>query len=636
MQPDELEVITLMNLEQRKELVEALLACPSMSNQDSRQTVVDDLPDQIKVNVKRHETARLHLTSIIKTCLNYPDGIKRLIEIVRYYEGESLPMQKVDEVLSHQAQSPEGAHQAQQLSQNKTNVPIQSALSMIPASRGALPPPSGYESPFRPEDAYQFENREEDLRKIGAYLESEPYLHLYGPSGIGKTYLAGELRQERYTEHPSAYLDFNEAKFRAMGRSVLDLLREIHRQFYNTTPSSALKLTEQITNLASKARETSRYGLVILDNLDRMAPSVRRQLREETLPKLQERIADPKLTLRIIAIAQTEMQELSGLGPVRFRLYPLSEFQGILDDLKTYKGLLRQAVARWGNQQFDPHDAKADNLLKGWADELYDLTSGHPGAIEGTLNYVGRQTQFAWKGVFEEQREGICQHVLAPLLEQQVQAFLPLSEHQQALRLLWIFRYLSRRVFRQLLREAQGRTHWRELNDLVGKIDNGDRYMPTWARLIETQLLQYQGISSRRSLSHQLTPIWRQLGNLILQVTNPPLYQALHGDARAVFEHFAFDKSAIDTSRRIDCFVEALYHLTQEASIPTAAHSRIDLTEEMPKRLDDLLLLLKDHEYLYKLYDLLANDQELEAELERVGQAATRQQLISTIKRLLR
>lgn len=498
---------------------------------------------------------------------------------------------------------------------------------------------AAYQPPVRWAGAYDFVNREEDLSQLSALLKAHPYLHLYGASGIGKTHLIQQLLEKRYPEHDTVYLDFNERKFRAESRSVEDLLREIERQLYNIESINNFKIKKIIYNISLKIIEKSQYGIVILDNIDGMAPTIRNQLREKTLPALQDRIADPTLYLRFIAISETQLKEFSGRGRISFEAYRLAEFRGVVDDLNTYKKLLRQAVERWGDQKLDRHDSKDNDLLRRWANELYDLTGGHPGAIEGTLNYVGRQTQFARPSVFEEQRHAICLHVLTPLVEEQVQASLPsLPKHLQAFQKLWIFRYLSIGIFRQVLKEIKGKPHWGDLNTITRE-DDYIGYPPLWGQLNKTPLLQ--GRAPRPFLSHSLTPIWRQLGNLILQVANPSLYHKLHGDAKVIFQKFA-NNNTLDTSVRMDCFIEELYHFTQEISTSSSPRTTVEFTKEVVKRLEEFLSTINItsddffDEPLYKLNDLLESDQELPAELNRIGQPDTQEQLIRIIERYMR
>lgn len=89
-----------LNTQTKMQLVNALLACPSMANRQTRDTIVNDLRDEIKVNVTRNESARVDVNNIVTTAANYANGLEDLITLVRFYEGDSLSMQAVDQLLS--------------------------------------------------------------------------------------------------------------------------------------------------------------------------------------------------------------------------------------------------------------------------------------------------------------------------------------------------------------------------------------------------------------------------------------------------------------------------------------------------------------------------------------------------------
>lgn len=80
----------------KRRLVEALLACPTVSNRNTRDTVVNDLSVDIKTNIQRSGVDRVDVSNIVTACLNYANGVQELIEAVRFYEGNSISMQKVD------------------------------------------------------------------------------------------------------------------------------------------------------------------------------------------------------------------------------------------------------------------------------------------------------------------------------------------------------------------------------------------------------------------------------------------------------------------------------------------------------------------------------------------------------------
>ncbi len=486
-----------------------------------------------------------------------------------------------------------------------------------------------------PEHAYAFENRKDDVRKIFDLLEAEPYLHLFAPSGIGKTYLVQHLQCEKYTQRPFAYLDFNAPQFRPLGRSIEALLVELLRQFGNPSASLSQPLvwTDLLGILGQTLRSYTCYGVLVLDNVDHVAPGIRHKLREEILPALQARLVDPRRYIRFIAIAQTQMPELSGIGHISFQPYALEAFHGGAGERRTYKSLLRQALIRFSDRKLADDDPRDDDLLNEWAIALFDLTGGHPGAIVASLNHLGQQTHFSKHDVFAEQQQLICQNVLTPLLDQQVQACLSRQEHQAAFGLLWIFRHLSKGFFRQLLHAVRDKAHWQSLTAATREADYSAEHAPLWDRFTETPLLQPTG--HHRLLTHQLTPIWRRMGNLILQTNDPELYARLHHDARQVFDSLAIKNPGYDPGMRVDCFVESVYHRTQEIFTPLPDQAQNEFTQSLLEYFQEFLVSLSEEihfeEYLHNLNALILHDQLLLLALQQVDRNIWQQ--IQTILR---
>jgi len=77
-------------------LVEKLLACKTIKDLESRKTVLSVLRPAISENIQKSDTDNIHVTNIVTTCLNYVLGIQELVDIVRFYEKESIPMQALD------------------------------------------------------------------------------------------------------------------------------------------------------------------------------------------------------------------------------------------------------------------------------------------------------------------------------------------------------------------------------------------------------------------------------------------------------------------------------------------------------------------------------------------------------------
>ncbi len=89
-----------MSLEQKMTLVDALLACDSIQDRDTRDLILNELPTTIKNNIKRSPADKPDVVNIVNTCLNYSDGLQQLVELVNLYENDSLPLLKVKQLLN--------------------------------------------------------------------------------------------------------------------------------------------------------------------------------------------------------------------------------------------------------------------------------------------------------------------------------------------------------------------------------------------------------------------------------------------------------------------------------------------------------------------------------------------------------
>ena len=88
-----------LGFEEKGKLVDALLECPCMSDRNIRDAIVNQL-GEMKNNVQRNSVARVDVIHIVSACLNFPDGFKRLLQVVHFYEGPSIARQGVDELWS--------------------------------------------------------------------------------------------------------------------------------------------------------------------------------------------------------------------------------------------------------------------------------------------------------------------------------------------------------------------------------------------------------------------------------------------------------------------------------------------------------------------------------------------------------
>ena len=77
-------------------LVEALLAVPFMASESGRRLLLDTLRPEIANAVAYYPQARLHVFSLVNTCVRYDNGIEELLGAVHELEGECPAVRALD------------------------------------------------------------------------------------------------------------------------------------------------------------------------------------------------------------------------------------------------------------------------------------------------------------------------------------------------------------------------------------------------------------------------------------------------------------------------------------------------------------------------------------------------------------
>ncbi len=119
----------LPRLIDNSQLVNALLSCPSISDPAMRGDIINLLPNDIRNNIPRRSSARADVRNIVKTCQDYSGGLEKLLETIRNFEGNSLPLQEVERLVVKS-----GAQTNFSLS-NKPNRRVRVNLTMSEKSR---------------------------------------------------------------------------------------------------------------------------------------------------------------------------------------------------------------------------------------------------------------------------------------------------------------------------------------------------------------------------------------------------------------------------------------------------------------------------------------------------------------------
>ncbi|MCP4106640.1 MAG: hypothetical protein GY749_14070 [Desulfobacteraceae bacterium] len=81
-------------------ITEALLSCSSVRDRGTRDAIVEELPHDIRMNIPRHDFIKVDVLGIVGRCMDFNGGLKKLIEIVRFFEGDSECMKIIDDLLN--------------------------------------------------------------------------------------------------------------------------------------------------------------------------------------------------------------------------------------------------------------------------------------------------------------------------------------------------------------------------------------------------------------------------------------------------------------------------------------------------------------------------------------------------------
>jgi len=86
-----------LGFEEKQQLVELLLKCPSIENVGIRNLVLKELPSQISTAIIDNPVSKVHVLGIVNTCRDYPDGLEHLFKVIRLFDGGTIHFQALIE-----------------------------------------------------------------------------------------------------------------------------------------------------------------------------------------------------------------------------------------------------------------------------------------------------------------------------------------------------------------------------------------------------------------------------------------------------------------------------------------------------------------------------------------------------------
>jgi len=80
-------------------VTDALLAIPAVADSDTRNVILNMLPESLRDSIPRSPVPRVQVYNIVRTCSVHAHGLRKLIDTVRSLERDSLPMRNLEDLI---------------------------------------------------------------------------------------------------------------------------------------------------------------------------------------------------------------------------------------------------------------------------------------------------------------------------------------------------------------------------------------------------------------------------------------------------------------------------------------------------------------------------------------------------------
>lgn len=467
---------------------------------------------------------------------------------------------------------------------------LASAFSEGLKGSAALLPPEKFRLPFA--------NREIEKGLIRKLLDSNFYVQIEAPSGLGKSYLIAEIQKQFKAEgSPTVRIDFDR-EHRDCIASRFGFLQAFSEQLDLTQIKnvSETSLLEQIGHHLADKNQV----VLFIDHADLGAPSLVSWVRGTFLHCLA---TDWKVPIRVLAAGQQIIPEWRGVKRGRpFKAFPLSHF----DDSLVIEEIINHVVKRFG--EWDPQDTMSDEEwephLETMVDGLLSISCGHPLVMAEVLRYTAETDNFMQATFFTEKWTELCDRCLAPVVDGRILFGLERNV-RQAFRSLCIFRY----VWPTLILQLTAPDISEELGAAWEPFSEGRRGWRTWwSRVEDTYLID----NPKTRRLYRISPVIRQVIALVLRAEDETRYHARNRRARQIYKKLLNNQKTASTQRAA-CMLELFYHMTQAGARSIAATTFTQI-------LTDFLNSLSKEESINvapHLLDWLREDTELEKAIDQ-------------------
>lgn len=241
-------------------------------------------------------------------------------------------------------------------------------------SGGAQPPAT--RPPDLPIDTgpidLEFANRESELEKLKAPIGNPGaprYVQVHAPSGLGKTYLLRKASSEyEAARWLCAWLDFSSDD--KLHHNAMRVLEQLSGQF-----GGSGERVRASADLAQQVMRTRKQGMIFLDAVDLASGEVRRWIKMNLIPNLEDRIP-ANLRPYFIAAGRRPIREWAVYSKQRFEPVQLTPFTDTVVD-----ELLRRFAREAG------YDLP-DDFFQSMTEAILSITKGHPACIKRVLQEI--------------------------------------------------------------------------------------------------------------------------------------------------------------------------------------------------------------------------------------------------------
>lgn len=450
-----------------------------------------------------------------------------------------------------------------------------------------------------------FMNRVSEKNLIHDWINAGMHVQIHAPGGLGKTYLLKEIKRELDDKGgKTVWIDF---AAETHGLHVSDMYLFLQEFAHQVLGSAAPDIQNHPLDVAIRlvGRQLADLDQIIcfLDNADRGDRRLLTWIRAKFLEQLSH-----WLPVRMVASCQQIILEWQGHNTGRpFHEVSLSSFE----DTGILRIIIDDVVTRFGVRQVQikqtSRDEAWETYLQQMSEGLFQVTRGHPLAIEQVLRYAYGEDGLLHPTFFGDNRANICHRCLAPLVGARI---LPTVDRvvREAFRSICIFRYIWPGIIRALTDPHVPSA----LGGVWEPFGSGDRTWVVWWSLLQKTHLVYR--ANGRQM-YPLSPVVRQVIALVLQSEDAALYQARNLRALQEYERLIASPD-IPLSQKGAYLLEALYHQTQ-AGRPPDAHGASEMLHTVNHFLNTLAESDVRIETAHLLFQWLREDMELREAISR-------------------